>query len=432
MPQSLTSDAWARIDERLRVQARIARGDPVYVDADEIKRISGREPRLMTKFDTRESRPSVLARATVLPLTNGRYVIVGGDGYHGLASQDPPKRWSLPPHAAALRTLPWTIGPSSESQALDMALAAGVLSDFLGEEHLFLTVRGRRRSPRFEFEFRGTSGASRFVAEGVQIEVDSGLEGESIHLIEGKLGTRDNFHIRQLYYPLRMWREEVPRKNATAVFMTWSNRRFALRRFEFDPLDKYHAIRLAASTDYVLDEEHETPSLARILEQTSRERLPADVPFPQADDMRKVVDVVDAVGKGCRTQDRIAALYDFNKRQADYYGNAATFLGLLEHGRGEFSLSSAGRAFLVSGLEKRNALVVSRLAALPVLRPALAWVVENNALPELDVVCEWIESSTRLTGATPRRRALTVLSWARWAAGVTGVALDDEGSHGEG
>lgn len=428
MVESLTSAGWARIDARLQVAARLARGEAIYIDADEIKSLSGREPRLMTKFDTRESRPPLLAKATVLPVTNGRYVVVAGDGYHALSEVETVKRWALPSYAAALKTLPWSAGPSSESQALDMALAAGVLADFLREERVALTVRGRRRSPRFEFDFQGDGGAARLVADGVQIEVDSGLEGESIHLVEGKLGTRDNFHIRQLYYPMRMWHEEVPTKNVNAVFMTWSNRRFALRRYRFAPRDSYHGIELAAATDYVLDEDEGKPSLGVLLQRAPREPLPTDVPFPQADDMRKVIDVVDAVGKGCRTQERIAALYDFDKRQADYYGNAATFLGLLQRGRGEFSLSATGQALLVSPLDTRHALIVSRLAALPVTRPALEWVAAHRALPGIDAVSAWIEAATSLTGATPRRRALTVLAWARWAAAVTGVPLEGEGA----
>lgn len=52
--------------------------------------------------------------------------------------------------------------------------------------------------------------------------------------------------------------------------------------------------------------------------------------------------------------------------------------------------------------------------------------ISGREPPTLDRVCEWIESSTRLTGATPRRRALTVLAWARWAAEVTAVSLDGE------
>jgi len=213
-----------------------------------------------------------------------------------------------------------------------------------------------------------------------------------------------------------MWRHEVPDKEVNAVFMTWSNRRFALRRFTFDPVDDYHSIHLASAVDYVLDEDEALPSLTELLDATKQDPLPGEVPFPQADDMRRVIDVVDAVGKGCRSQSEIASVYDFDKRQADYYGNAAAFLGLLERGRGAFTLSPPGRQFVVSPLSRRNLLVAERVASLPVFRTVLTCLVEDGALPQDEMVAEWIAATTGLAGATPRRRAATVLSWVQWAA----------------
>jgi hypothetical protein len=422
MAESQTSQAWARLAERYRLPERLANGEPVHLSADEIKAVGEREPRLMTKFDTRESRPSQLAGATILPLTNGTYVVLPGDGYHDLHDLPATRQWRLPKVAADLQTLPWSEGPCSESQALDMALAAGVLGDFLGEPRVQLTVRGRRRSPKIEFGFRCNAHVERIVVEGVQIEVDSGLEGEGIHLLEGKLGSRDNFHIRQLYYPLRMWKEQLPEKEVTAVFMTWSNRRFALRRFGFDPLDDYHAIRLVHAVDYVLDEDEELPRLPDVLDRTKAEPLPEEVPFPQADDLRRVIDVVDAVGKGACSQTDIAKLYDFDKRQADYYGNAARFLGLLDRsGRGAFSLSGSGRVFLTSPLPRRNVFIAERIASLPVFRAALVWTLEHQALPDYRAVAEWIAETTNLSGATAQRRSATVLAWTQWLANTFGA-----------
>lgn len=420
---SQTSQAWARLAERFLLGERLASGEAVHLSADEIKEVGGREPRLMTKFDTRESRPPQLAGATILPLTNGTYAVLPGDGYHDLHDLPATKKWRLPKVAADLKTLPWTEGPCSESQALDMALAAGVLGDFLDDPRVYLTVRGRRRSPKIEFGFRCKAHVERIVVDGVQIEVDSGLEGEGVHLLEGKLGSRDNFHIRQLYYPLRMWKEQLPEKEVTAVFMTWSNRRFALRKFSFDPLDDYHAIQLVHAVDYVLDEDEELPRLSDVLERTRAESLPEEIPFPQADDLRRVIDVVDAVGKGSSSQADLASIYEFDKRQADYYGNAARFLGLLERGGpGAFSLSEAGHRFLVSPLPRRNVLLAERIASLPVYRAALAWMLEHHALPDYRAVAEWIAEATGLSGATAQRRSATVLRWMQWLANAFEVA----------
>lgn len=412
MAESTTSEAWQRLDGHFGIHKRLESLDLVYLDANDIKTISGREPRLMTKFDTRCSRPPLLANATILPVTNGRYVLVPGDGYMDIGTGAKIRHWRLPSPATSLRSLPWELGPSSESQALDMALAAGILGDFLEEESLCLTIRGRRRSPAFDFKFHDVQ----LAVDGVQIEVDSGLEGRAIHLVEGKLGTRDDFHIRQLYYPFRMWRTLLPDKPTSALFMTWSNHVFQLRRYDFDPAISYHGIRLVSATDYLINNDPRvgTP-LEQIIAQASPQPLPSEVPFPQADDIRKVIDVVDAIGKGCRTAEDIALLYDFDRRQADYYVNAAAFIGLVRRDAGAFATTPAGRQFVSSPLAVRNESILTRLATLPVFREALIEAHSGRAGLTTGAVEDWIRRATTLTGATVSRRARTVVAWTRWA-----------------
>ncbi|HMA95617.1 MAG TPA: hypothetical protein VKP30_23170, partial [Polyangiaceae bacterium] len=169
---SLTGDAWQRISEHLQLSERLAAScEPVVVSADAIKQLTGREPRLMSKFDTRESRPPALADATILPVTNGSYAILPGDGYADVPAPSLVRHWPPSKAAARLGSLPWITGPTSESQILDMANATGLLQDFLGDDGACLTIRGRLRSPRFEFEFDTPHGRAPLTVEGVQIEV---------------------------------------------------------------------------------------------------------------------------------------------------------------------------------------------------------------------------------------------------------------------
>ena len=415
---SPTAEAWTRLAEHLSLGERLGEGQVVEVAASTIKRVTGREPRLMTKFDSRESRPPALANATLLPVTNGSHVIVPGDGYADLEEASP-RRWKPPAGVRSLVTLPFDTGPASESQALDMAGAAGILDDFLGDPQARLTIRGRLRAPRFAFDFRAVGGTIRLETQGVQVEVDAGLEGRQIHLIEAKLGTRTNFHVRQLYFPYRMWKELAPAKPVVPYFVAWSNRRFSLRRYDFDPPDSYHALRLVAATDYLVDDPAPVPSLDEVLAATDATPPPAGIPFPQADDLRKVVDVVDAVATGSTRRAEIAARQDFDARQAGYYGNAGAYLGLLRRAPGGFELSELGYRFARRSRDERHRLLLFELARRPVLRRALAHVCERRALPPAETVADWLAAETGLSGATPRRRALTVLAWTRWADQVT-------------
>ena len=131
-------EAWARLLAEL--------GPPPFpISATRIKALTGVEPRLATKFDYREARPQALREATVLPLRNGEYVVLPGDGYHDLEPSGGRIISYRVPDEVRQRTcsLPWRGVPSSESQVLDMALVSGMLAEFLGEERLFLTIRGR-------------------------------------------------------------------------------------------------------------------------------------------------------------------------------------------------------------------------------------------------------------------------------------------------
>jgi hypothetical protein len=257
------------------------------------------------------------------------------------------------------------------------------------------------------------------ICDGVQVEVDSGFEGRAIHLVEAKLGTRTNFHIRQLYYPLRMWSALVPRKPVTAAFLSYSNRCFSLRSFRFEPHDQYHAIVPVAAIDYLLDEPSVVPSLGDIHASTHVEPAPPGIPFPQADELSRVIDVVDAVAAGFTTRTEIALRYEFDERQSDYYANAAAYLGLVTRTRRAFELTEIGRDFVTAKLTLRHILVLRQIAARPVFRAVLERVLAERRFPAPAESAPLIAAETGLSGATPLRRAGTVNAWLRWAAGVT-------------
>jgi len=385
-------EAWARLLAEL--------GPPPFpVTAAQIKSLTGVEPRLATKFDHREARPEALRQSTVLPLKNGEYVVVPGDGYHDLEiSTARLLNYRVAPEVRVrTATLPWTGVPSSESQVLDMALVSGMLAQFLGEEQLYLTIRGRLRAPRFAYDF----GARRLEVDGVQVEADAGVEGERLYLIEAKLGRRDNFHVRQLYYPYRMWRASCA-KPVLPVFCCHSDRVFHFWLYDFDPPENYHGLRLQKAASYTLEEELGTPTLSNLLAAYSPAPLPA-VPFPQADRLERVIDLADAVASG-------ASDYGFLPRQEGYYRNAAAFLGLLEP---DFAASSRAQ---------RHAFILRRLVELPVFREACQFMDEHARFPSRPWIAERIAAATGLSGTTVERRAGTVLAWLQWLSTHTLVA----------
>lgn len=418
---SKTEEAWKILAEHLSLKERLRQGEPVQVGADEIRRVARREPRLMMKFDFRNQRPAVLKKATILPVTNGEYLIVPGDGYHDIESAQTTVRWSSPGIAAELLSLPWQTGPTSESQLIDMAKAAGILNQLLQEENMHLTVRGRLRSPDFRFDFGEEKQKHAVSVSGVQIEVDAGFEGERLHLIEAKLGSRTDFHIRQLYYPFRMWQQRLAEKEITLVFLSYSDQVISARLYGFNPEMHFNAVQLLRAVDYQIQTGAFEVDIRQILANTGSEEPPAGVTFPQADDMRKVIDIIDATAAGVLTNGELADRYEFVERQASYYATAARYLGFITPETPR-RLTERGHKFILAGSrQERHCMIVERLAALPVFRETLLHAETNQGkLPSVDKVADWIgpvaeNSGQPLSRSTLLRRAQTVVAWGKWA-----------------
>jgi hypothetical protein len=295
-----------------------------------------------------------------------------------------------------------------------MAFATGMLEDFL-EDDVRLTIRGRLRSPSFDFLFDCEDRAVPLSVNGVQVEVDAGFEGQHIHLVEAKLGSRTNFHNRQLYYPYRMWQRLVSGKRVSTVFLSFSNRCFSLRRFDaMERADHYHGLVATKAVDYHFDETTPIPTLEDILADTELRQEDVAAPFPQANELRRVIDVTDSVAAGLSMRGEISSHYDLDDRQADYYANAATFLGLLARGDVGFALTAKGERFCKLHRNGRIVWLIREIASRPVFRQVLETTSLSGKLPSRERIAELIGELMGLTGKTTGRRAGTVLAWSKW------------------
>lgn len=201
-------EAWGKIFERLHLLPEIERQGFVYVSADDIKAASDkREPRLLAKQDTKNSRPDVFKKnkLSILPVENGKYIIFLDEStrtYYPLdkiIAEIPTEEYRPGKDYRQYQSLDIR-NLSSESQAIDFANLVSLLKTFTREEELNLTIRGRQRSEKFLVVIPGSH--HRAEIDGVQIEVDAGYESpEKIYIFEAKLGRVEDFNIRQLYYP---------------------------------------------------------------------------------------------------------------------------------------------------------------------------------------------------------------------------------------
>lgn len=148
------------------------------------------------------------------------------------------------------------------------------------------------------------------------------------------------------------------------------------------------------------------------------------MPFPQANDLDKVVDLLAFLDteKDPEMAGRagIAKHFEFDERQADYYANAAAYLGLLERRSraGGFALTRPGDLLVgTPSLVRRTEILVEQMAKRPVFRGAFQLLQQSGMDPEqvgnaqIEAV---IAAHTSLGSSTPARRASTVRSWLRW------------------
>lgn len=413
MAESLTNKSWAEIFNQFNLEQRINNDGLVFISANEIKKYGKREPRLMSKFDDRLSRPTLFKQndLTILPVKNGEYVLLRGDGYHNLPS--------LSHH---IEFLEWPFGrfetlprdPRSESQVIDIAFATGLLTHFLDADDLTLTIRGRLRSNPFDFYFNASSSGPKLNVDGVQIEVDAGYEGDKIYLIEAKMGERDDFHIRQLYYPYRMWIAEDVSKEIIPLFINYANDTISITQYKFEDLWDYSSIKLVKTTNYSFELNPISFNLESLVNNAIvNEKEPSDIPFPQANDIRKVRDTIDLISWGNDTRDAIAQFWSVDNRQGDYYANAGYYLGFIKKERKKWILTDKGKQYVDLPTTKRNHLLFNAILMSPVFHEVAHFYLSENKSPEDEFICDSLRkyTSTALSESTLKRRAQTIRSW---------------------
>jgi hypothetical protein len=255
--------------------------------------------------------------------------------------------------------------------------------------------------------------------DGVQIEVDAGFESpEKIYLFEAKLGRVEDFNIRQLYYPFRDWSCKST-KEIIPIFFVYTNGLFYILQFAFG--EKYGELCLVKSKCFTVNEPAKQPVELNQLLAESRIEPEPDVPYPQANDLDKVIDIVTNFhSAGLSNKPAIAEFFDFDERQGDYYLNAGNYLGLLKRvpSTTEFSLTREGEFIARSeNRSRRNLLLLKQMLKRPSFNEIIRlFEVGNRDLSSLgiEVLAPIIQKHVELNETTAKRRASTVMSWLKW------------------
>lgn len=218
MTENKNDSAWKKIFEKYNVLKRIESDEIFQISSEQIKEF--REPRLMAKFDHKINLPKIFIEnnLAILLITRGDYIISHFDLYHKFEiSNEVIHQMHLPDYIQSLDCN----NIFSESIALNCAFASGIIADFIEDEKIFSTATGRMGSGNFNFFVDDVKNNFKhnIQVKNSQIEIDAAYEGlKNFAIFEAKRDISEDFLIRQLYYPYRMWKDKL-KKNIKTIFL---------------------------------------------------------------------------------------------------------------------------------------------------------------------------------------------------------------------
>lgn len=427
---SLIDDKWELLFDRYKIAEKVSMSGLFSITADQIREF--KEPRLMTKFDTRESLPKVFGQKLgILPVTRGSYVIGEFDLYQDFPEEHPADssgrkitRFSIPDW---FETIDMT-DIRSEASAIHVMDIAGILNHFLDENGFHQTVSGRMASGQFDFYVNPFRSADSLIPPAFdnhifvtnsQIEIDGGFEArEAFTILEAKNVVHSNFLVRQLYYPYRLWESRL-RKRIRPVFLVYSNHIFRLLEYEFTDLKNYNSIRLVQERRYSLEDTEITPqALWDVCKQTRIQPEP-EVTFIQADSFDKVISLTEQLKDCPLSAAEIAERFGFRERQSDYYYNACRYLGLAEKkkdadGIVRVCLTKQGRDLLKLRYKPRQLAFVRLILEHRIFHELFEETMQCGFLPGKQRICQKMQELEVCGPNLITRRASSVAGWLRW------------------
>jgi hypothetical protein len=246
------NESWAKIFSDYNILEHNFDESPFELSAQNIKtscqnftEVNQKEVRVLCKQDTRTDRPQIFIDngLFLLPIKNGNYIIVKGEGYVDITAITTEIKEYNSKLDFKLDTS--EIG-NSEMQHLDFAYASSLIRTFMEDDSLVLTIRGRKYTPAFSFNV----GNQTIETQSVQTEVDAGYEGrDKIVLIEAKNSSTNNTIIRQLFYPYKQWKLHT-QKDVFLLFFEKRGDVFNIWQYGFNDEYDYNSIVLIKADRY--------------------------------------------------------------------------------------------------------------------------------------------------------------------------------------
>jgi hypothetical protein len=411
--------AWSKLFEKHKILENINENDKFFINSTQINEF--REARLMTKFDHKSQLPKLFVenKLSILPTSRGGYVIGKIDTFHHFHEIEIEiNKIDFPTFLESLDYRDIT----SEATAINCAFVSGILRNFTDEEELYPTVSGRMSSSTFDFKINSNNGNFNVNVVNSQIEIDGGFEGtNSLNLIEAKNYISDDFLVRQLYYPFKLWNNKIDKK-VRPIFLTYTNGIFHLREYTFEDPNHYNSLKLVREKKYAVQEGAiNIETIQKIIDEIKIVEEPK-IPFPQANSFERVINLCEVLKqKEVLAKEEITLNYDFDERQTDYYTNAGKYLGLIEqkteNGQIVYCLTKKGQKVFSVSIIDRQSEFVKLILSHSVFKETLKLYFENGNIPTSQEIVEIMKNSNLYkvnSETTYFRRASTITKWINW------------------
>jgi hypothetical protein len=421
MNKSRNDIAWEKLFDKYKIMDNVLSEGCSLITSTNINEF--REARLMTKFDHKSQLPKLFANnnLSILPTSRGGYVIGTFETFSDFNKDDV----EITPikFPTFLESLDYQ-DITSEATAINCAFVSKILHDFTEEDSLFPTVSGRMSSSSFGFDINSAKGLFKVNVGNSQIEIDGGYEGDnSLNLIEAKNYISDDFLVRQLYYPYKLWNGKI-QKQVRPIFLTYTNGIFHLREYTFTDINHYNSLILIKHKKYVVQNGvFNLEVIQEILDKTKTVKEP-EMPFPQANSFERIINLCELLKqKGFITKEEITQNYDFDTRQTDYYSNAAKYLELLDTGKDVISgeigcyLTTKGKQIFNTNLIERQKEFLKLIVSHSVFKETLKLYFDSGEIPSKENIVEIMKQSNLYkvdSDSTFFRRSSTIIGWINW------------------
>lgn len=419
------NEAWTKLIEKYDIINKVKKDGIFHIKASEIKEF--KEPRLMAKWDCTTALPSVFKsnNLNILPDSRNSYVIGDFILYK-----------KIPELTESVNKMDYVELPeyetidvnniSSEANAINVLILSGILDDFLEDEETVETFNGRMGTGEFDFFVDTVRGKKqRIFVKNAQCEIDGGFENENdVIIMEAKNVLNEDFHIRQLYYPYRLWRKKVS-KPIRLIFSIYTNMIFRLFEYKFVDENDYSSIELVKTKNYSLqDTTIEIDDLIDVRENTKviyvdNQDKDLKVPFIQANSFERVISLLENMKDNPMTTEQIASLMEFEERQSDYYYNAGAYIGLFEKRtedkQRKVFLTKLGEKVLCLNYKKRQLKFVELMLQHKIFAVCFDKVIASDGeMPEKKIIENLMREYNVCNEGQIERRASSVQGWLKW------------------